>query len=273
MKRAKLLKNQAGYTSSTDSIKMVANNIEGVSIGYRGLQNTTTAPTLANLIGHSSAIKLTVGGEVETLVRHDDLYVLNHVFAQKGLCAKPYYVLGGGDNYPAPLKTFLPIQLTTDKEVYIQLDYSGVTNVDGDQLTLMVNYRDKPYPRRPISLSYITGTTVAGAFGEFDMSRGGRNLVGLLLFATTIPEGSATVECTLEEVKLLVKRDEKFHAQWYCLDKPFHDPEDTTVEAILDGYAYIDLEDEPIPADDLKLAVKGTSGMTADAFRAVGIYK
>jgi len=271
MRKAKLLKNYATYTASTESIKVVAQNIKCIRIGFVGLENTTTANTLANTIAHSSAVKLTVGGEIETLIRHDDLFALNFALDMLKLgMSDPSWLLGTGtDNTYTWLKTILPVFLTTDKDVYINLDYTGVTNVDGTTLTLCVEYGDRPYPSKPLALRYVSVNT-ATSFTEADISVAGKKLVGLLIYSTTIPATTA-YDTSAGEIKLLVKREEKAHYHWFDLDNVEADVEDTVVWAILDNYRFIDFSDDPIPADDLKVAIKSLVSAT-DAVRLIGVY-
>jgi len=273
LRRAKLLKNLASYSASTESIKANAQNIVALRICYDCLENTTTAPTLANLIAHSSAVKMTVGGEVETLIRHDDLFVLNYVLMYimpECVPQQPYYLLGTGtDNTQTYLRTVLPIKLTTDKEVLFNLDYTGVASTDTPLFVLEIVYGDKPFPNKPVALRYITMNT-ATSFTEGDISVAGKKLIGLLVYSTTITEVT-TPDASCSELKLLVKREEKLHTSWLTMDTPQVDVEDTVLEAIIDNYRYLDLKDDPMPADDLKVAIKSRASAT-DAVRLIGVY-
>jgi len=272
MKRAKLLKNQASFTASTESIKVVAQNIKALRIAWNALENGVTANTLANTIAFSSAIKLVVGGEVETLIRSDDLFTLNYILHDLGFIEeKPYYLLGTGtDNTLTYLKLILPVLLSTDKEVLVSLDYTAVTSVDTNLLTLQADYGDRPFPSKPIAFRYVTMNT-ATSFTEGDISVAGRKLIGLLIYSTTLTEVT-TPDVSCAEIKLLVKRDEKYHGHWYALDAVEVDVEDTVLEAVLDNYRYIDMKDDPIPADDLKVAIKSMASAT-DAVRLIGVYQ
>jgi hypothetical protein len=266
MKKCKLLKNRASYTTSTESIRVVAQNIDCLKIGLAYDQNGATPPTLATLLTHTGDIKLTVGGEVEDLVKFQDLYVLNVLWHRE-----PMYLITAGDNQHGMLNdVMLPVKLTTDKQVYVELAYSGLATVDTEKLTLAVIYGDKAFGARPISFQYITGNT-ATSFAEYDMSKAGRRLVGLLIYNTTIPTTS-TFDATIGELKILVKRSEVAHIHFENMDCISVQPEDTTQCGIVDNYRYIDLSDEPIPADDLKVAVKDIASAT-DAFRIVGVYQ
>ena len=220
MKKTKLLKNRATYTASTESIEVVAQNLRNIRIGYDHLGTGTTAVTLATLIAHSSAIKITVGGNIETLIRHDDLFALNYILHDimpDLIPQKPFYLLTTTvDNTVGFIKTILPIGLTTDKKVYINMDYAAVTNADTSVITLEAEHGDKPFPSKPLALRYISGN-VTTSFVEYDISVAGKRLIGLLLFSTTIP-ASTTFDATLDEVKLLVDREEKCHFKWACLD-------------------------------------------------------
>ena len=270
MRRTKLLKNSASYTASTESIHVVANNIKGIRIAFDCLGTGTTAATLANLIAHSSAVKLTVGGEVITLVRHDDLFVLNFIFDLWELGIQPTWLLTTtADNTYGWLRTYLPILLTTDKEVYVNLDYTGVTDTDTGVLDLQVDYGDKAYSRRPIMLRYVSVTATTN-FTEHDMSVAGKTLIGLLVFGTTIPV-TTTKTFSVAELKILVKRDEKAHMHWYTMDNVEADVEDTVLWVILENYRFFDCRDEPISADDLKVAIKSVTA--TDAVRLIGIYQ
>ena len=266
MKKSKLLKNRASYTTSTESIRVVAQNIDYLKIGIDFLQNGSTAPTLATLLTHTSDIKLTVGGEVEDLVRFQDLYVLNVLWHRE-----PFYLLPAGDNQVGMINdVMLPVKLTTDKQVYVELAYAGLATIDTEKLTLAVIYGDKAFGNRPIAFQYITGNT-ATSFAEYDMSKAGRRLVGLLVYNTTIPTTSA-LDATVGELKILVKRNEVAHIHFEDMDSIPVDVEDTTISGIMSKYRYIDLSDDPIPADDLKVAVKSLASAT-DAFRIVGVYQ
>lgn len=273
MRRSKLLKNLATFAASTESIKVNAQNIRNIRIGLDGLGTGTTATTLATQIAAMSTVKLTVAGEIETLINHTDLFALNFIMHDiwPEICpSKPVWLLTTTtDNTALFLKTILPVGLTTDKDVYVDFGYTGLINADTLRLDIAVEYGDKPYPAKPVSLRFISLNT-AISFAEYDMSVAGRKLVGLLVFATTIPN-STTDEASVEELKLLVKRNEMFHTAWFDMDSMDVDVEDTVVHAITDNYRYIDLKDDPIPADDLKIAVKSVAA--TDAVRIIGIYQ
>jgi len=271
LKRGKLLKNAMSYTASSGSIKVVAQHIKNIRIGFGMLGTGTTATTLANAIAHSSAVKLTVGGEVVTLIRHDDLFVLNYIFKKWGMCEEPAWLMTTTtDNTYGFMSTILPVQLTTDKTVYIELEYTGVTDTDTGTLDLFVEYGDKPFNGKPICLKYVSATATT-AFAEHDLSVSGKKLIGLLVFGTTIPV-TTTKTFSVSELKILVKRSEVLHTQWYCMDTPRGtDVEDSVLELILENYRFIDLLDDPIPADDLKVAIKSITA--TDAVRLIGIYK
>jgi hypothetical protein len=255
----------ASYTTSTESIKVVAQNIDFIRIGLHFQQNGTTAPTLANVLAHTSDIKLTVGGEVQDLVRLQDLFV----YDLGVLLVKPEYALPAGDSqYGRLTNIVLPVKLTTDKEVYLELTYVGQATMKNEKLTIGVEYGDVPFPPRPIAFQYISGNT-SPSFVEFDMSKAGRKLIGLLIYNTTIPTTSA-YDATVGELKVLVKRSEVMHKHFNEMAL-LNEVDDASMYAIVKNYRYIDLSNDPIPADDLKVAVKSLVSAT-DAFRIVGVY-
>jgi hypothetical protein len=273
MRKSKLLKNLATFAASTESIKVNAQNLRNIRIGLDGLGTGTTATTLATQIAAISTVKLVVGGEIETLLNHTDLFALNFILhdLMPDICpSKPVWLLSTTvDNTALFLKTILPVALTTDKDVYIEFGYTGLANADTLRLAIAAEYGDKPYPAKPLALRFISATA-ATSFVEYDISVAGKKLVGLLIFATTIPNGT-TDEASVEELKLLVKREEKFHTHWFCMDYCDVDVEDAVVHAVTDNYRYIDLLDDPIPADDLKVAFKSVAA--TDAVRFIGVYR
>jgi len=273
MRKSKLLKNLAAFAASTESIKIGAQNIRNIRIGLDGLGTGTTATTLATQAAAISTVKLTVAGEVETLINHIDLFALNFIIhdLMPDICpSKPIWLLSTTtDNTALFLKTILPVALTTDKEAYLDFGYTGLANADTLRLAIAVEYGDKPYNAKPIALRFISLNATASLV-EHDISVAGRKLVGLLIFSTTIPN-STTDEASVQELKLLVKREEKYHTTWFDMDSVDVDVEDTVIHAITDNYRYIDLLDDPIPADDLKVAIKSVAA--TDAVRIIGIYK
>jgi hypothetical protein len=207
---------------------------------------------------------LTVGGEVQDLVRLQDLFVYD-LYA----LIKPEYRLPAGDSqYGQLVNVLLPVKLTTDKEVYLELTYVGHSTIKNEKLTIGVEFGDVPFPPRPIAFQYISGNT-SPSFVEFDMSKAGRKLIGLLIYNTTIPTTSA-YDATVGELKVLVKRSEVMHKHFNEMFNVI-EPDDTTMYAVTKYYRFIDLSSDPIPADDLKVAVKSLASAT-DAFRILGIY-
>lgn len=273
MRKSKLLKNLHTFAASTESIKIGCQNIRNIRIGLDGLGTGTTATTLATQIAGMSTVKLTVAGEVETLINHVDLFALNfilHDIMPDIVPSKPVWLLSTTtDNTALFLKTILPVALTTDKESYIEFGYTGIANADTLRLDIAAEHGDKPYQPKPLSLRFIS-LNASASLVEYDISVAGRRLVGLLVFATTIPN-STTDEASVEELKLLVKRNEIYHTAWFCMDYIDVDVEDTVVHAITDNYRYIDCLDDPIPADDLKVAIKSLAA--TDAVRIIGIYR
>lgn len=266
MRREKVIVPNETFTSALKSTEIDAHNIDRLVFGLQFLQNGASAPTLATLIPSFNDIKITVGGEVVTLVRSDDLYVLNKI-----LGIHPFELLPGGDNEIGHLLNLhVPLELTTDKTVKVSCSDNTPATIDTETLTVVARYRDKAYNHRPLCLQYITQNT-AIAWKEFDFANAGKVLLGLLIYNTTIPTTSAR-DITIAELKLLVNRDEKLHTSYQAMDFPPFNAEETTGLGVADNYRWLDLRDDPVPADKLKIAVKSLASAT-DAFRALGMYR
>lgn len=267
MEHSDIVKNRWAYTASTPNIKIDAQNIKELVMSLDFLQSGATPPTLADLLGHTTDIKLTIGGEVHTLVRLDDLFVLNHLWLNPK--NKPFYLLPAADTNVGTFEGLkLPVCLTTDKPVNVALTYVGHATVTTEKLTLEARYRDRPFNAKAYSFQYITDN-IATSYKNFDFDQSGKMLEAILLYMTTIPTVTS-LDATIGELKLLHKTKEKYHTNILTNRGSFH-PELTTIGGILDNYVLIKLP-EKYPADSLKLRMKSLASAT-DAFRAIGIYR
>ena len=267
MRRSKVIVNREAYIASTKSLEVEAQNIDKLVIGVDFLQNGATPPTLAQLLAHTKEVKVSLGGEIFTLVRFDDLFALNYLL----LDHKPFYLLPVADTNVGLLSdVVLPVELTSDKVVKTALEYTGHATVTTEKLSLSVKYRNKAYNSRPICIQSVSGNTKT-TFGEHDISLSGKTLLALLIYNTTIPTVT-TFDATVAELKMLLKRDEKSHFVYNNIkDGKNWEVENTVIDGILANYRLLDFRDDPYPADSLKVAVK--SLVATDAFRLVGVYR
>ena len=265
VEHCKVIKNRATFTADTDDMPVDVPNLKELVFGFDMVQNGATPPTLAQLIAHTNEVKVTVGGEVTTLVKMADLFVLNHLWLKH----RPFYIIGANDGEIVTLENVkLPLEVTTDKEIKCKLSYTGHATVDTEVLTLIARFKEKAYSRRPFNFKYITGT-IATTEKEWDIAEAGKTLLGLLFYMTTIP--TTSLDSTIGELKILQKRTEKYHRHILTMRGREFEPEDTTIGGILDNYALLKLP-EPYPADSLKLRMKSLVS-AVDAFRAIGIYR
>ena len=265
VEHCKVIVNRQSYTADTEDIKIDAPNIKELVFGFDVAQNGATPPTLAQLIAHTNEVKVTIGGEVTTLIKMTDLFVMNHLWLKH----RPFYIIGANDGEIATLENLkLPLEVTTDKKIACKLSYTGHATVDTEVLTLIARYKERAYSHRPYNFKYITGT-IATTEKEWDIAESGKTLLGLLFFMTTIP--TTSLDATIGELKILQKRTEKYHRHILTMRGREFEPEDTTIGGILDNYALLRLP-EPYPADDLKLRMKSLVS-AVDAFRAIGIYR
>lgn len=273
MKQSQIIYNMQTFTSTPQEQKVNFPNLKKASLTYVGLGTGTTAETLANAIAALSAVYVKVGGEQITNIRGDDLFALNYVERiQRRLGEKPQYLLSTTvDNTNAFLKLGVPLEITTDKDVYIQPVF-GTTpaNTDTGTITIMAEYGDTAYKEPPFRLTYISQNT-ATSFVQYDFNNAGHKLYGILIFSTTVTLTGTAGEASAKETKLYVNTKEKIYHDWFSADSPESYVENAVVQAILTKYRYIDLWDEPIPADQLKIAFKSLAA--TDAVRVIGIFR
>lgn len=274
MKQTQIIYNQQTFTSTPPEQKVNFPNVKRVNLVYEALENGTTANALSTLIATFLDVKVKIGGEQVTNIRGDDLFALNWIEAiHKKIGSKPTWLLGTGtDNVNTWLKLSVPMEITTDKDVYIQPEfYAAPQYTDTGTLTIEIEYGDIGFKEPPIRMTYISQNT-AIAFVQYDFNNAGHKLCGILIYSTTVAAGSSVKDASAGEVKLYVNTKEKIYSDWFASEGPEDDVEDTVVHAILTHYRYIDLWDEPIPADQLKIAFKSKAAAT-DAVRVIGVYR
>jgi hypothetical protein len=274
MRQMKVIKNSETFTSSLGSTEIPAQNIKKINFGYHCLGTGTTAVTLAQLLGAISNIKLTVGGEIETQISQLDLFVLNFIDAlarKSGL--KPTWLLTTTtDNSVGWVNWSLPVELTTDKKVYLSLDYGATPdNTDNGKIDIVAEFGDLPFQAKPVCMRSFTQNTATAYVNPIDISVAGKKLLGLLVYSTTIPNGT-TDDVSAGEIKVLVNKSEKLHTTWKSLPIPETYVELTTLHGILDNYRYIDLMDDNIASDNIQIQYKSLSAAT-DAVRVVAVYQ
>jgi len=262
--------------SAVPSVEISAQNIEQLKIGLMGQGTGTTASTLATTLAELGNIKLTVGGEIETLVLMSDLFALNYVLEiQPILSEVPTYLLSTTtDNTNAWITFALPVFLTSDKKVYFYADAGTVAaNTDNPVINLIAVFGDKPFGGKPWAVKYQQVNTATQWINPVDISLAGRKILGILAFSTTVTSTSASAgEASAGEIKILVNKSEKVHTAWYSLPQPQCYIENTTLQAILVKYRWIDCMDDPIPADNVQITCKSLYAAT-DAVRFIVVYQ
>ena len=259
--RCIVLKNRESFTKDTGYITVPVRNIKEINVSLDFLQNGTTAPTLANVLSVINELQAIVKGNVVHTIKAVDLYALNVLL----FGYRPIHVLPANDNEAGSLQGLVwPFNFPVlDK---IQVTYSGHNTVDTEKLTLSVDYGGRL--GAPIFLRYIQDTSQTGAFKAYDISWGGMKLIALLLYATSVPDTTSS-DGAIDEVKVKVDDQEVYHNLWLAINDFKYIESGSTIEGILDNYKLIDFRDTPLPANNLKVELKGSA---AETFRAVGVY-
>jgi hypothetical protein len=264
MERSKIIYNRQTFTADTPFINLESNNVQNVNIGFDFLQNGSTAPTLANILSAIGNVRVYEGGELLSEILFQDLWALNKMVMQH----RPVYLLPAGDGQVGFIgSVMLPIRKSTAKELKAWLNFVGHSTIKSPTLTLGVHFIEGN-AGKGVSIGYITDTAAVD-FKEYDMSKIGKALTALLIYNTTVPTASAN-SCTVGELKLTVKRVPISHYQHEEMDESLYEGVGLDAErTILEKYRYIQF-DEPIPADSLKIALKGIGA--TDTFRLIGLY-
>lgn len=270
MERARLIENEATFTSDTDFIDLEANNVKGVFIGQHFLA-VTDAPTLTEVLASIAGIKVYEGAELFSEILFKDLAALNMLYLGHQIGIE---LTDGTDNDQGYVgSVVLPLRKTSKKDMKIWLEHGAQSAaLDNNKIILGVHSVESPLGRG-IALGYVSSSATAN-FKAHDLSRSGWNVIALLLFGTTVIESGATdTSRTLAELKVKVNKVLVGHYNWSELDESIgvrlsQDTPDDWWD-YLEHYKMI-IFDEPLPADEFKVEVKGDSA--TDAFRIVAVY-
>tara|TARA_Y100000780_G_C13617029_1_gene390950 strand:+ start:239 stop:1117 length:879 start_codon:yes stop_codon:yes gene_type:complete len=179
----------------------------GYSVGINALQNTSSVPTTANLLGCVSELKLKVGTAELQALSLTDAYVLSLLYSH----SQPFSVASAGDNQTAFTGSiFCPVMLPrTSSTVTLQADYAAVTNADNTQITIETHSLDGSTGSPPLKISkvsQVTAGTGSTSFNNWNYRFTSEGQVSGLLFKTTTQAGAGTAITagTIRDVQITV---------------------------------------------------------------------
>ncbi len=233
--------------------------LESISLTINGLQDGSTATTMANAIGLVSRATL------------NQLWLNNQTYSKISAGDNQEWILSG-----LSLPVWNPaVELETEASFY----YSAVTNADNTELSATANYMSG-IPRRTTlhytafskNTSGIDDTTLNNWDHTLSSTIG--NVTGILMKSATIAGGSTLIERgTIQQLAVDVNgQDSVLLYEWHELPslqnnfagQSYNSLEDSPASiALLDNYAWLPLGREPIPQGS-NIRIKAMAGVNAE---------
>jgi len=199
-----------------------------------------------------------------------DIFAISTMFA--GII--PEMVVGGaGGNlgFVAPL--VVPLNLPGMAQGIVpsyHIHMTSAAELESEEITVGVEHGIPIGKRFHYSKKNDTGDTTGT---EMDMSKPNKNMVALLMHATTVPT-TANVNRDIKEIKIIIAGKEEYHFNWFELGHgkcPQDLLDDTVSGPILDNWRIIIFPHGGIPAGNLVAWTVSAVATTEITF--IGIYQ
>ena len=274
------------FTSSQQNLVLPgakSKYLEAISVTINGLQNGSTATTIANALGLVNPLEVDVGGIPQIRVRLADMYAMDMLWLQHN----PLTKISGGDNqewicnqivYPC---WFPPSRA----EATLTATYAAVTNADNTEVSITSEYLDG-IPRNEAlyysEFSKNTDGVDSSSFGNWTQTTNlVGNMTGMLFNSPTIPGGSTLMEDgTIQQVRIQGNGNTLLVYEWSEIQNPgifngqmFNALEESpATTGILDNYRWLSLAKEPIPAGT-RVQTDIMAGVDSSAIRTVQVQQ
>ena len=247
MMRKRLFYDKVTFAADTDDITIIQPRyIHEVNLAIDVTSGTSAAASFDEILGVLSKAQVKLTGRIVTELSGQDLLAYTCLVEQKS----PKYLVPSAASELGKLEgLIIPLHLAAGEHVLsVRYFYAAQTNVATAKLSFSTLEADEPIEAAHVELpsfSYTPPST--GAYNvALDATFGG-NVIGFLIYSTTIPTTSADT-CTVKKFRIKVAGDIVFEDIWETLSAQTPYPEDSTLRSILDNYVYVDLSKQPIPA-------------------------
>lgn len=266
-----ILRNEVTFTASLTDAPIPYSNIASALIGLYGLQAGATAPSLTEILQELSEIGIKDTDEVldGLAIDGEDLLAITTMFCG----VMPEVIQSGGDNEALCLSPLvLPLNLRGLAEGVVpsyHLNFTDNAKLDTEKLIFGIEHGVPIGKRYHYSKKNDTADTTGT---DVDLSKKGKLLKALLLFATTIPT-TTNSQRSIKELKILIGGKEHYHFNWFELGKgryPKNAVDDTYMGISLDNYRIL-IFPKGLPADNLTVWTK--SDTATDTIEFLPIYQ
>lgn len=246
--RRRPLYDRRTFTSSTSDEKIEQpRNLVGLEVTVNQLQNGATAPTLATGLGTLDLFQLRRNGVLVTEMEYAAALAYNIL----AMGNEPISVVSVSDNDNQTLPAVrLPINAPAGGDTWAWRGiYASVSTVDTQQLTVEAVEQDAGleggvyYIPRYVYTPAASGNYLRALNTSFPGA-----LTGLMVFSTTIPLISS-LNTSARKIRVKAAGEIQVEALWAALQATNKYPGDSGLRGVVDNYAYLSLENDPIPAN------------------------
>lgn len=278
MFQTKLLENRTAFTASLPTRNLSSGRfIDELALEIKTENSTFNATTIASLLDLLQPITVRLFGSDIISIRGSDLYALNVLM----LGFNPFSVVGSATTDSQNKIMGLRVPLWQSPRPSGQLTYTctrvAETNADTETLTMCEWSNDKIL--KPKYLYYVEiPMTLAGATGfgnRKELPRVG-DLLGILMFSTTIPSASVETTSSIDQLRVEIDDTRVMDFTWQDLKAGgkfgtialMSSPADAS---IIDNYVFVDFRDDPITKDH-KITLDINAGTASDAVRIIPVF-
>jgi len=278
MRKSRLIFDDESFTADTDLKAAQADQyVDGLAIGLSAQMTAASAVSAESVLGVLSTIEVRRLGSPVINISAQDLLAINTLFLGKSpLTLKA----SAATNAITSIRgLWLPLRQppTPHGGVVYKFYYTSVSGVDTEKLTVAEIYSEKTYQPTYFHAVKMPGTTAATTgYGNIQYPTVVGDLVAIVFYSTTIPTQTSDA-ATVQKVKVYVEGVEQVERTWLDMrgdatkgmqPAVFGDPGNAT---IIDNYALINFEDDPIPAG-ATVKVDVNAGVANEAYTVIPIY-
>jgi len=247
MFKKRLFYDKVSFTADTDDITIIQPRyIHEIHVSLQCLQNGATSPTLEQILSMISKAQVKLTGKIVTELSGRDILAYNCLVQNRSI----KYILPTADNeYGYVEGLAIPLHLAPGEHVLsVRFLYASHATRDTEKLSFSTLEADVPIERAHVEIPSFSFTPPStGAYNTaLDVSFGG-NVVGFLIYSTTIPTTTATTT-TVAKLRIKAGGDIIYEDNWAGLAAQTFYPEESTLRSVLDNYVYLDFSKQPIPA-------------------------
>ncbi len=242
----RLIGDRKTFAADTDDVQIVQPRyIKNLNFALLAAEVGAVAVTLPELLSLLASVQIKEGGTIITEMSATDILAYN--ILKEG--NEPIYLLPAADTQKALIYGLdIPIHRSPTSEV---LAYRGgfLANAKIGSATLSVmtqEYDGEIEPGRIAIPRFNFTPPSTGAYNIAVDSTFDGDVIGLLLMSTTIPT-AISLTTSLAKIRLTVEGVITNELRWENLNNTNKYPGDSTLRGIIDNYAYLNMEEEPIP--------------------------